>query len=539
MKNLPIGIQTIQEIITDGYIYVDKTQFALELIQTGKHYFLSRPRRFGKSVFVSTLAEIFKGNKALFEGCHIAASNYDWKPYPVLYLDFGRITNKTPEKLEIHLHELITKISKKQGIEAKGTSLEFRLEVLVEALASKERVVVLIDEYDKPLIDHLHNQEVAEGNRRILQDFFGVLKNLDEYIKFTFITGISKFSKVSLFSGANHLNDISMDAQYAAMMGYTQEELVQYFGQYVQAIVQKKNQQGKPSTKEEVLAEIKDWYNGYRFSKAERYVYNPFSTLKYLAEKEAESYWFATATPTFLVEELKKRPQEVTSLSQMLATQKDLSDISKITRITLPALLFQTGYLTIEDYDVKLKAYQLDFPNKEVREALFGAMLEELAEGELKSLEVSRMAKKLQESLSTLALETFVEIINDHFARIPYQVYDNAKEGLYQAIFMICLELSGIHTQGEVATNKGRIDVLCQLAGQFYIFELKVGKKATVAVKQALDQEYSQRYRHQGKQIVVMGVSFSSRKRNIDSWQGELLDEDGKLIRKLAPEDKQ
>ena len=539
MKNLPIGIQTIEEIITDGYIYVDKTQFALELIQTGKHYFLSRPRRFGKSLFVSTLKEIFKGNKALFEGYHIAQSNYDWKPYPVLVLNFGDIANETPKELKADLSDELTTMGEEQDIKVVKPSLASQLKALIKALAKNGRVVVLIDEYDKPLIDNLHNPKVAEGNRKLLQSFFGVLKNLDEYIKFTFITGISKFSKVSLFSGANHLNDISMSAQYAAMMGYTQEDLVQYFGQYVQAIVQKKNQQGKPSTEEEVLAEIKDWYNGYRFSEEEIYVYNPFSTLKYLAEKKPESYWFATATPTFLVEELKKRPQEITSLSQMLATQKDLSDISKITRITLPALLFQTGYLTIQDYDVKLKAYQLDFPNKEVREALFGAMLEELGEGELKFLDVSRMAEKVRESLSTLALETFVEIINDHFARIPYQVYDNAKEGLYQAIFIICLELSGIHTQGEVATNKGRIDVLCQLTEMFYIFELKVDQEAAIAMRQAVNQEYSQRCRHQGKQIVVMGVSFSSKKRNIDTWQGELLDEDGKLIRKLAPEDKQ
>ena len=539
MKNLPIGLQSIKKIRAKDCIYVDKTQFALDLIKNGTHYFLSRPRRFGKSVFVSTLAEIFKGNKALFEGCHIAESNYDWKPYPVLYLDFGRITNKTPDKLEIHLHEIITTISEEHSIKINVTSLEFRLEMLVKGLAKNGRVVVLIDEYDKPLIDHLHNQEVAEGNRRLLQSFFGALKSLDEYIEFTFITGVSKFSKVSLFSGANHLNDISMSAQYAAMMGYTQEELIECFDEHIQAIVQERNQQGEPSTKEEVLAQIKDWYNGYRFSKAETYVYNPFSTLKYLAEKESNSYWFATGTPSFLVEELKKRPQEITSLSQMLATQKDLSDISKITRITLPALLFQTGYLTIEDYHVELNAYQLEFPNKEVREALFGSILEELAEGELQSLEVSRMAKKLQESLSTLALETFVEIINDHFARIPYQVYDYAKEGLYQAIFMICLELSGIQTQGEVATNKGRIDVLCQLTEMFYIFELKVDQEAAIAMRQAVNQEYSQRCRHQGKQIVVMGVSFSSKKRSIDTWQGELLDEDGALIRKLAPEAKQ
>ena len=538
MKKLSIGIQSIQEIITEGYIYVDKTQFALDLIKKGKHYFLSRPRRFGKSLFVSTLKEIFKGNKALFEGCHIAESNYDWQPHPVLLLNFGGIANKTPEKLERNLHSLITKISKEQGIEIEvnGDPLEFRLEVLVEALASKGQVVVLIDEYDKPIIDNLQEPEVVKGNRRLLQDFFGALKNLEEYIKFTFITGISRFSRVSIFSGANHLKDISMDTKYAAMMGYTQEELRQYFVEHLQAIAQKKNTQGQPWTQEEVLAEIKDWYNGYRFSEEAIYVYNPFSTLNYLDEKKPKSYWYATGTPSFLVHELKQRPDEVTSLSQMLATQDDLSDINEVDATPLPALLFQTGYLTIQDYNVELNAYQLDFPNKEVRNAFFSSMLAVL--GNLQSLKVSRMAKKLRASLNDLELDIFVDIINTHFARIPYHTYQHTKEGSYQALFVTFLELSGIHTQGEVATSKGRIDILCQLAGMFYIFELKVDQGADIAMEQALDQEYSQRCRHQGKQIVVMGVSFSSKKRSIDTWQGELLDEHGALIRKLAPEAK-
>ena len=537
MKNLPIGLQSIKKIRAKDCIYVDKTQFALDLIKNGTHYFLSRPRRFGKSVFVSTLEEIFKGNKALFEGCHIAASNYDWKPYPVLYLDFGRITNETTEDLKIHLHEIITTISEEHSIKINVTSLEFRLEMLVKGLAKNGRVVVLIDEYDKPLIDNLHNQEVAEGNRRLLQDFFGALKSLDEYIEFTFITGISKFSKVALFSGANHLEDISMDAQYAAMMGYTQEELVQYFGQYVQAIVQKKNQQGKPSAEEEVLAEIKDWYNGYRFSEEEIYVYNPFSTLNYFRKKKADSYWFATGTPAFIVYELKKRYQEAVSVSQMLATQDDLADIHEVDAIPLPALLFQAGYLTIQDYQVDLDAYQLDFPNKEVRKGFFISMLTVL--GKLQSLKVTRMADKVQESLSTLDLDAFFLIIKTHFSKITYHTYQHDKEGPYQALFLTFLELSGIHTQSEIATNRGRIDVLCQLSNMFYIFELKVDQRADKAMEQILDQEYSQICRHQGKQIVVMGVSFSSKKRSIDTWQGELLDENGTLIRKLAPKDKQ
>ena len=537
MKNLPIGIQTIQEIITKGYIYVDKTQFALELIQTGKHYFLSRPRRFGKSLFVSTLEEIFKGNKALFEGCHIAQSNYDWKTHPVLLLNFGDIKNKTPEKLEIDLRDTLNTIGEEQGIEVVKPSLESHLKALIKALAKNGRVVVLIDEYDKPLIDNLHNPEVVEGNRRILQDFFGVLKNLDKHIEFTFITGVSKFSKVALFSGANHLEDISMNAQYADMMGYTQEELTEYFGQHIQAITQGRNAQGQSTNEEEVLAEIKDWYNGYRFSKAERYVYNPFSTLHFFKIREAASYWFASATPSFLVEKLKKRPQEVTSLSQMLATQDDLGDIHEVDAIPLPALLFQAGYLTIQDYQVDLGAYQLDFPNKEVRKGFFISMLTVL--GKLPSLKVTRMADKLRASLSTLELDTFFSIIKTHFSKITYHTYQHDKEGPYQALFLTFLELSGIHTQSEIATNKGRMDVLCQLSNMFYIFELKVDQRADKAMEQILDQEYSQLCRHQGKQIVVMGISFSSNKRNIDAWQGELLDENGKLIRRLAPEDKQ
>ena len=259
----------------------------------------------------------------------------------------------------------------------------------------------------------------------------------------------------------------------------------------------------------------------------------PYTSFKI---REANSYWFATGTPSFLVNELKQRPQEAVSVSQMLATQNRLSDSNEVDAIPLPALLFQTGYLTIQDYNVELNAYQLDFPNKEVREAFFGSMLTIL--GNLDSLDVSSMADKLRASLNDLELDNFIDIIKTHFARIAYHMYQHDKEGPYQALFVTFLELSGIHTQSEIATNKGRIDVLCQLSNMFYIFELKVNQRADKAMEQILDQEYSQLCRHQGKQIVVMGVSFSSKKRNIDTWQGELLDENGKLIRKLAPEDK-
>ena len=529
MKKLPIGIQSIREIITEGYTYVDKTQFALDLIETGKHYFLSRPRRFGKSLFVSTLAEIFKGNKELFQGCHIHESNYNWQTYPVLHLSFGAMANDTAEALKADLSEELTKTGKKYGIEVQGPSLESKLKTLIESLAQEGPVAVLIDEYDKPLIDNLHNLEVAKGNRELLQSFYSTLKSLEDHVRFTFITGISRFSKVSLFSGANHLKDISMDTRYAAMMGYTQEEIVQYFDEHIQMIAQEQDR-----TEDEVLEEVKTWYNGYRFTKAETCVYNPFSTLNYFDEKEPKSYWYASGTPTFLLREISQRPQAAMSLSQMIATQSRLSDISNIEKIPLPALMFQTGYLTIKDYKTDLGAYQLDFPNQEVRAAFFDSILEELTE--LDSWVVNSSARQLHTALNEIDLASFISIINTLFARIPYHASQHAREGFYQALFLTFLELSGLQAQGEVVTNKGRIDVVCELETACYIFELKVDQDAAIAMDQAQRQGYSQQYQHQGKKIVIVGISFSSESRDVAEWEGKLLDEQGELLQLLTPE---
>ena len=533
MKNLPIGLQTIKEIITDGYIYVDKTQFALELIQTGKHYFLSRPRRFGKSLFVSTLEEIFKGNKALFEGCHIAESNYDWKPYPVLYLDFGDIANETPKELKADLSDILIKMGKKQGITVKGPSLQSQLKALIEALAEKGRVVVLIDEYDKPLIDHLHNQEVAEGNRRLLQSFFGALKSLDRHIKFTFITGISKFSKVSLFSGANHLNDISMSAQYAAMMGYTQEELTEYFGQHIQAITQKRNQKGQAISEEEVLAEIKDWYNGYRFSEEEIYVYNPFSTLKYLAEKKPESYWFATGTPFFLTEQIKKYSKNLVPLSGTQAKDDELMSSGSITEIDIKALMFQSGYLTIESYNEKTQYYQLVFPNKEVRKAFIHSLVKHFAKLNAK------FSAEMRTLLDKHNLTVFFEQIKLRFNKFPYQTFSKAQEHTYHGLLLSLLNGMDLEVSSEISSSWGRLDLLIQMPKTSYVIELKLDSSPEAGLHQIISKGYDRPYRGQGKSIVRVGLSFSSDKRNIDTWQGELLDEHGTLIRQLAPEVKQ
>ena len=533
MRNVPIGLQNIQEIITDGYIYVDKTQFALNLIQTGKHYFLSRPRRFGKSLFVSTLEEIFKGNKALFEGCHIYESNYDWKPYPVLLLDFGDIANETTKELKADLSDALTKMGIEQSITVEGPSLQSQLKALIKALAKNGKVVVLIDEYDKPLIDNLHNQKIAEGNRRLLQSFFGALKSLDKHIKFTFITGISKFSKVSLFSGANHLKDISMDTRYAAMMGYTQEELIQCFDEHIQAIAQTRNRKGQAISEEEVLAEIKDWYNGYRFSEEEIYVYNPFSTLNYLDEKKANSYWFATGTPFFLTEQIKKYSKNLVPLSGTQAKDDELMSSGSITEIDIKALMFQSGYLTIESYNEKTQYYQLVFPNKEVRKAFIHSLVKHFAKLNAK------FSAEMRTLLDKHNLTVFFEKIKLRFNKFPYQTFSKAQEHTYHGLLLSLLNGMDLEVSSEISSSWGRLDLLIQMPKTSYVIELKLDSTPEAGLHQIISKGYDRPYRGQGKSIVRVGLSFSSDKRNIDTWQGELLDENGKLIRKLAPEAKQ
>ena len=529
MKKLPIGIQSIEKIRTRDYIYVDKTQFALELIEgDAPHYFLSRPRRFGKSLFVSTLEEIFRGNKDLFQGCHIAQSDYEWQPHPVLLLNFGVIANQTTEALKADLSDALLNMGKEQGIKVQGPSLESQLKALIEALAKKGQVVVLIDEYDKPIIDHLHNLEVAEGNRELLQSFFGVLKNLDKHIKFTFITGISRFSKVSLFSDANHLNDITMDAKYAAMMGYTQEEIGQYFDEHIQALAQNQSR-----TEEDVLEEIKTWYNGYRFSEEEIYVYNPFSTLNYLSKQKPRSYWYASGTPKFLLEQISKHPSNLVPLSGTRAKENELTSSGSLEEIDLKALMFQTGYLTIEEYNAASKHYQLGFPNQEVREAFTESLIKHFAK-----LNAS-LSDEIEALLEAQHLGEFVTRINHLLSAFPYHLFAKAEEVIYHGFLFSLLRGMGLRVVAEPSSNLGRLDLLVQVPGTTYVIELKLNKKPADGVRQIREKQYYLPYLNQGQELALIGVNFSSTARNIENWAGELLDERGELIRKLTPAAKQ
>ncbi|MEM7175218.1 MAG: AAA family ATPase [Chlamydiota bacterium] len=528
MKKLPIGIQNIEKILANGeYVYVDKTGFAYQLIDEGiPHYFLSRPRRFGKSLFVNTLEHIFRGRKELFKECQIYRSDYDWQEYPVLHFDFSSIENRDPIEFKNSLKRKLQSIGESLGIPVEVPTLQEGLSFLVVALSQQSRVVVLVDEYDKPIINNLDNLEVAKQNRDLMRDFFGTLKSLDQYLKFTFFTGVSKFSQVSLFSGLNNLTDITMNPKYAALMGYTEGEVKRDFKEHIQDVAKKR-------TKEEaaILNEIRKWYNGYRFTAEKASVYNPYSTLRFLSEHKPQGYWYSTGTPSFLIDQVKNHPQSVVVLKGLKVSKAMLSDISKLDRIDLAALMFQTGYLTIKDYEEKQNAYFLDFPNKEVHDAFLDSLLQEFAE--VNPFQVSDRGDEVKKYLERFDLPSFFSVMNAHFAKISYHLFSNAKEGFYQAVFFTFLEKSGITTTTEIATNIGRIDLACETHKAICIFELKLDQNADIALTQAETKKYQERFSVSKKPILVIGVNFSSEFRNISDWKGMVFSPKGELIQEF------
>ena len=531
MKKLPIGIQSIREILEEDQVYVDKTKFALNLIKNGKHYFISRPRRFGKSLFIKTLEQIFKGNKELFNGCEIYESDYDWQEYPVLTFDFVQILNNTPDNLEVALLESLQDMALTYGVTVTGASSQSQLKRLILALSKKNRVVVLVDEYDSPIINNLEDITIAEKNRKLLKSFFGTLKGLDDHLKFTFITGISKFSQVSLFSGLNNLKEITLDTRYAGIMGYTQEELKNYFSNHIESIIQNRKEQGNPTTKDSILDEIRTWYNGYRFSRAEICVYNPFSTLNYMDEKEVKTYWYSSGTPSFLIDELKRHSESMISLDGTTATEEELMNISFIDGIDLTALMYQTGYFTIKGYNSISKRYHLGLPNEEVRSAFINSLVRNFTS--ITKLKSSEELIKALESYQPGFLFKHLELGLSSFA---YQVFVDAKERTYQGMLLSMLYGMGFNPLSERSTNVGRIDVVLEVTNTTYIMELKLNGSSSAALKQIHDKGYFKPYTHKGKKIVIIGANFSSKERNISDWKAELLSESGEVVKEIHPE---
>ena len=511
MKKLPIGIQTFSEIITEEYLYIDKTQKIAELLEAGKYLFLSRPRRFGKSLLVSTLSEIFSGNQALFQGLYI----YDqikWQSHPVIHIDFSAIDFSTDTVLRESLFDLLDGLNAdyQLGVEKRGFKAYFRK--IIQALSEKKgKVVVLIDEYDKPIVDHIDDIEKATKNREVLREFFGVLKPCDAFLRFVFLTGVSKFSPVSIFSELNNIRDITFSKQFATLLGYTQTELESDFDKYIQSLCFEFG-----IKKAELLTRIKTWYNGYSWNAKDK-LYNPFSILNLFAEQRFDNYWFASGTPTFLMKLIKNSALDATQFENQTVS-KILFDSYNIESLNIFALLFQTGYLTITEIDRKARTlqYVLNYPNFEVKEAFVTYLFASFTQNELGKIQPA--AENLREYLETENLEGFMNIIRALLAKIPYPLHIE-KEAYYHSLFYMILVLMGVEIDLEVLTDKGRIDGVLAFENKIYLIEFKYAKAGSNmtrltnnAVKQIKTKNYGERFLNDSRPLIYLGVGFAGKK---------------------------
>jgi hypothetical protein len=494
IKKLPIGIQSIHKVLTDGYIYADKTEYAQEIIEGYKHYRLCRPDGLGKSLFVDTLKEIFKGNKELFRDCKIYKSNYAWKPHPVVHLDFSKISSGTPGALKAGLKALLLEMSQLHEISIEEHSMQFQLMTLMRHLSKQGRVVVLIDEYDQPLVNNLNRPDVLEENQQILTNFLTTLKSLDEYVKLTFVTSVYHFSQTSIFSGPNHLIDITMDPHYATMVGYTVEEVRSCFSERIAALAKKRGQ-----TEEAVVKELDRWCGGYRFSQKEVTVYSPLSTLQFLDTEVS----YSTKTSVFIGNQLKKRPQSIMFIQGAGASEYQLSIIDRLDQIDLLPPLFQAGYLTVQNYRENKNFYSLGFTNEGVRKFFFDSFLQGFIGIDFS--EINRAVEEARKDLEELNLDSFVTKMNAHFAKTAHHSLIESQGAFYQALLFTFLERSGIPTQLEFAFKIGRIDLIAEVPKGVWIFALKEDKTVDAASHQAQTQKYREKYK--GKEVLVMEIN--------------------------------
>jgi hypothetical protein len=504
MKKLPIGIQTFRDIIEGDYCYVDKTSF-IEKLNKGKYYFLSRPRRFGKSLFIDTLKEAFSGNKELFKGLYIY-DKWDWdRRYPVIKISFGSGGFRTPEDLKIKLEEHLLSIKSQYKIDLTYPSVEGRFKEAIEKLYERynEKVVVLIDEYDKPILDVIENVEVAKENREILKGFYGVLKDADPYLKLVFLTGVTRFSKVSIFSGLNQLRDITLSEEFSTICGYTQTDLETVFADRL---------------KDFDVEEVKRWYNGYSWLGEK--VYNPFDILLLFSEKLFRPYWFSTGTPTFLLKLIEKNRYYLPSLENVVKDDIIL-DSFDVEYIELETLMWQTGYLTIDEaYQSPMgMEYRLKIPNKEVSIALFGSIADFISKVEGQKL----IKNGIYNSLSKADLNELENQLKSLYASIPYNNFTGVKlyeyEGYYASVFYAYLKSLGVEVIGEDVTNKGRIDLTLKMPNSIFIFEFK--SDGGNALEQIKNKCYHEKYLCEGKDIYLVGIEFDVSWRNVSKVEWE------------------
>ena len=518
MKNITSSVYDFENLIQGNFLYVDKTEYIWQLIRPAQEmYFLSRPRRFGKSLTVSTFKAVFEGKKELFKGLAIYDKPYDWKPYPVIHLSFGDYNpiNNTAERLDIYLTDKIKTAAKDFNIEIPQTQdASSAFGKLVDMLSKESQVVILIDEYDKPILDNISSPDISDI-QRCLKGFYSVLKDRNAKERFVFITGVSKFSHVSLFSDLNNLTDITMDAKYATMLGYTQYELEMNFGDRIAALAHDKDI-------EAYKIKIKEWYNGYRFEENAKTVYNPVSLAKFFEnEGKFNNYWFSTGTPTFLLQLTKQKDFNFQAALQNAVPQVAFSAF-EIDNIDPLSLLLQTGYLTIKDTEERFDQtwYYLDFPNREVAGAFSAYILNSYA-GKTQTVSV-QFAAEIATSLLNGDLKKLRKVMEVFFAGIPYGVHKK-NEATFQAIFFSMFRLIGQYIEAESTTNDGRIDAVVQTAESVYLFEFKLDNDPT-ALEQIKAKEYFKKYLLDKRNIFIIGVNFDTVKGNLIGWKEEKIE---------------
>ena len=510
-KIYPVGIQSFEEIRKGGFAYVDKTALLYTLVKTGKYYFLSRPRRFGKSLLVSTLEAYFTGRRELFSGLAIEQLEQDWTEHPVLRLDLNAQKYERPEDLDEILANALRKWEKQYDITPDGDSLSLRFQNVVERAAelTGRNVVVLVDEYDKPMLQAIGNEPLQAAYRSTLKAFYGVLKSCDQYLRFALLTGVTKFSKVSIFSDLNNLMDISMDDRFASLCGITEEELHRDFEEDTRQLGEANDMTG-----EDAARELKKWFDGYHFSKNSKDIYNPFSLLNTFAKREFGSYWFETGTPTFLVEVLKRNHYDLHRLTEEMATADSLSGIDTMENDPV-SLLYQSGYLTIKGYDREFQIYHLGFPNKEVEEGFVRFLLPRYAtiRASGTAFEISNFVKDARGG----DVDGFMRRLQSFFADTPYELVRDL-ELHYQNVLFIVFKLLGFYTRAEYHTSQGRVDLVVQTDRFVYVMEFKLEGTAEEALQQIEDRGYARPFAADSRKVYRIGVNFSATIRGIERW---------------------
>ena len=514
LKRLPVGIQTFEKIVNGDFLYVDKTEYIWNMTHLSQYVFLSRPRRFGKSLLVSTLQAYFEGRKELFKGLAIEQLEKEWVEYPVLRFSMASSKHMEKEQLERYLLYIVEENEKRFGLSSNHPDPNVRMKNLITSVCEKtgKQVVILIDEYDAPLLDVVHEETALPILRNVMRNFYSPLKDCDPYLRFVFLTGITKFSQLSIFSELNNLMNISMDEEYAAVCGISEEEMLTQAHDYIERLAD-----ANKWAYDETVGRLAQQYDGYHFTWPSPHIFNPFSLLSAFARNRINNYWFASGTPTYLIEMLRKFNVVPAGISNMQALASDF-DAPTENMISITPLLYQSGYVTIKDYDSTSHLYTLDIPNGEIRVGLMDSLLPNYVD--MRKEAGNTTIAKMYLALLNEDLSEMFRLLQAYLLTVPY--CDNANsEGHYQQLLYVIFSLFGRYVDVEVHTPTGRVDIVMKTAKALYLFELKLNKSAQAAMDQIDLKDYASKFALSGLPIVKVGINFDPERHTIGDWKTE------------------